>query len=438
MHNFFLPVIAQGLFWGMTWQRLIPSLIIVLGSVVVSFVVILLVTSYFRFQDIVEQADEMDPRDMGSSASEVMRVQIARYLAGCARRNTSFSLSLIRPGTPGLLVRMDSDFVAAIKKSVRHDDIVCVCDDETAVLFTEAEAEDSVNILERVIGAVASQCEEISGERIRVGISSYPGHGLSGKELLRVAEQGLKEATAEQRVVLPEIVDVDAEDEESEDQLAEEAVDVEEISEELDDESEEQKPHSKEKGRRSKQKKSALLDPVTGVLKDSAISAHMQRCLSDLRYKKKRAALFCIGVNNMDQVARVHGNNVADDILAGVSRIFQDNLRADDLIGRHEQNAFLVLSECSLAEAEAIGKRISLLVQQTPIMSGHRRLRASITLGVSTYPEHGRNLHQLYKSGQKVLDYSRENDIRAYAVYDPEIHDRVAPKPLKSIKATKV
>ena len=37
---------------------------------------------------------------------------------------------------------------------------------------------------------------------------------------------------------------------------------------------------------------------------------------------------------------------------------------------------------------------------------------------------------QLYVAGQKVLDHSRANDIRAYAVYDPNIHDKIQSKPI--------
>ena len=122
-------------------------------------------------------------------------------------------------------------------------------------------------------------------------------------------------------------------------------------------------------------------------------------------------------------------------MLVGVSKILQANLRADDLIGRHEKYAFLVLTEASLNDAEIIGKRISTLVQQRAMVSGAKRIKTTITLGVSAYPDHGRNLHALYKAGQKVLDYSRMNDIRAYAVYDPKIHDSMPSKPMKSIKS---
>jgi diguanylate cyclase (GGDEF)-like protein len=403
---------------------MLTGILSVVAATAVSFAVIVLIASYYRFQHIVELAEDTDPEEMGATAIDILRVQLARYLAGCARRNTSFSLSLIRVDNLGMEVRMDSPVVEAVKRAVRHDDITCVFDGQTLALLTEAEPEDSESMLARVVDAVSADLSDLSADRLRVGIASYPGHGLSGKELLRISAESLEEADARRPIVMPEIVDPEAEDEEAEG--AEGAPEGEAVAEEEVD-----KGSKGWKGRR----KSAMLDPLTGVLKPSAVSAYMQRLMSDLRHKKKKMCLFCIGVNNMEHIARFHGEEAADDVLVGVSAVLQGNVRADDLIGRHEKHAFLILVQASLENAEIIGRRISTLVQRNEVVSGTKKIKTTITLGVAAYPEHGRNLHHLYRAGQKVLDHSRENDIRAYAVYDPEIHDSMPSKPMKSIKS---
>ena len=457
MQSIFNSISGDPDFWASFGKEFLFSALAVFGSAILFFIIVLLAVSYYRFLDIVEEAEKVSPDEMGTTAGEVLRVQIARYLAGCGRRGTSFSMALIKPGTLGFRVRMESKFVGAIKASVRGDDLLCVYDDDTAVLFLESEPEDAENILKRVVHVVADCCEEIDEGLVRVGIASYPGHGLSGKALIDVAEQGLAETSEERPIVLPEIVDEDAEAEEDDlegddaevfEDNTEHAVDDGDLSggaklaDDLD--AEEDEPLDSDgtedvpKKRHRRSRKEALLDPLTGVLKPSALSVHMQRRLGDLRYKKKKAALFCIGVNNMPHIARFHGEQAANDVLAGVSKVLQDYLRADDLVGRHEDHAFLVLSECTLEDAELIGKRLSVIVQQTQFASGMRKLKTSITVGVSAFPEHGRSLHQLYVAGQKVLDHSRENDIRAYAVFDPEVHNRMPSKPLRSIKSTQI
>ena len=425
----FLPtILAQSDFLG--------SAIGVVVSIGVSFALITLVASYYRFQHILKLAEKEQPEEAGVVTGDFLRVQLARYLTGCSRRGTSFSMALVRAANPDAPARMGAVLTDAIRQAVREVDTTCIFDERTAVLLAESEAEDAEDILARVLHEVSTSCSDLSTEQLRVGIASYPGHGDRGKALMSVAMEGLEQTDADRPIVMPEIILVDNEDESDEE---EQEADVHEagmheadaVTEHAEDE--EKKKSGGWRGRRQ----DAVLDPVTGVLKPSAVSAYMQRLMSELRYKKKKIALFCIGVNNMEHIGRFHGEQAADDILAGVSGILQEHLRASDLIGRHEKFAFLALVQCSLDEAELIGRRISTLVHQAEFRSEGKKLKTTVTLGVSAYPEHGRNLHQLYTAGQKVLDHSRANDIRAYAVYDPEIHDKVPSKPMKSIKSVK-
>jgi diguanylate cyclase (GGDEF)-like protein len=402
-----------------------------LAAIAVSFLVIGLTASYYRFQHLVQLAEDTQPEEMGATAFDILRVQMARYLAECARRGTSFTIALIQPNDELAEVHMGTPFMLALKKAARSDDLVCIYDPQTAALLLETGAEDSEGVFLRMVADVAESCSDLSTANFRVGLASYPGHGLSGKELLAVANQGLAETTEERPVILPEIMDADEEDED--DIATEEEIDVQERADEGPAEADKA---VKTSGRREKRRKTAMLDDLTGVLKPSAISAYMQRMMSELKRKKRKVALFCIGVNNIESVERIHGKEIAEDVLVGVSKVLQESLRADDLIGRHEKYAFLVLAEASLEDAEIIGRRISTKIQQNAIVTRGAKVKTTVTLGVAVYPEHGRNLHVLYQAGQKVLDHSRENDIRAYAVYDPEIHDSMPSKPMKSMKAS--
>ncbi len=405
----------------------VASILGVAAAMAVSFVVITLVSSYYRFQKIVEQAEEADPEEMGASASAVLRVQMARYLAGCARRNTSFTLALIRLPKAENPVRMGSPEMAAVKAAARRGDVACVFDEQTVVLLLESEPEDGVNILTRITAALGA-----GFEGVRAGLSSYPGHGLSGKDLIAAAVGALETATDDEPIFMPEIEDADAEDADEADGDAEAQDETADVETADPDEQDDHAPASR--GWRDR-RANAMLDELTGVLKPSAISTYMQRVMSELRRQKKEAALFCIGLNNMNHIERFHGVDAAGDVMAGVSKLLQSCLRAEDLIGRHEKYAYLVLAQCSPEEAEIIGRRITTRVQQAQFQAGNKKLKTTVTLGVASFPQHGRNLHHLYLAGQRVLDHSRANDIRAYAVYDPEIHDKVDTKPMKSIKS---
>ena len=180
-----------------------------------------------------------------------------------------------------------------------------------------------------------------------------------------------------------------------------------------------------------------LLDPMTGVLRDKLLSTYMHRRLNEFRLKKHPVALFCVGVDNMDQIQRFHGEAAHDALLAEVSQQLQLNLRSGDMIGRHEERGFLVLVGCGVEYMEAVAQRVCGAVQQAICRFEGKRLRTTVTVGISHYPAHGKNLHQLYVKGDKVVSYCRENDIRGYAVYAEQLHGRQKVLPAASIKATR-
>lgn len=418
--HLFIPMMAE-------IPGLLTGVLSVVAAMAISFTAILLIASHYRFQHIMEQAEDTDPEEMGVSASDVLRVQLARFVTGCSRRGTSFSLTLIRAGGQRARLRMDSPFIRLLKQETRRDDVCCVFDDRTAALLTENDPEDSLHIITRIAERAADRSGPAAA-RLLAGIASFPGHGSTGSDLLRTAVAALAEAEDGRPFVMPEVVDPDEEEADDEEDAAAEA-----------DAGDADSDSGEENGTSwTRRRKTSMLDELTGVLKPSAVSSYMQRMMNDIRQKKKKAALFCIGINNLEFIERFHGAQAIDDILMAVSKILQEHVRATDLIGRHEKHAFLVLAQVPLADAEKIGHRISTEVQHAEIRSGSRKLKTTITLGVAAYPEHGRNLHQLYKAGQKVLDYNRKNDIRAYAVYDPSIHDMVPSKPMKSIRSIEV
>ena len=198
----FIPTIAAQL-------DPVTSVLGVVTAVAGSFITITLFASYYRFQHIVEQAEEFSPEEMGASANDVLRVQLARYLAGCARRGTSFSLALIRFKGLETDVRMDSPLTLAVKHAARCTDVTCLFNEQTIVLLLESEPEDGINILARISSAIG---DDFAGGR--VGLASYPGHGLSSKELIEVAVGALELTTDHEPIVLPEIEDPDEDEDE--------------------------------------------------------------------------------------------------------------------------------------------------------------------------------------------------------------------------------
>ena len=124
----------------------------------------------------------------------------------------------------------------------------------------------------------------------------------------------------------------------------------------------------------------------------------------------------------MSKIISFYGKGHHDVLLAEVSKKLQSCMRPSDMIGRHDEHGFLILVKCDSSQAEGVAQRLCGIIQKHTCIYENKSLRTTITIGISVYPEHGRNLHDLYRKAQCVVEHCRANDIRGYAYYNKKIH----------------
>jgi diguanylate cyclase (GGDEF)-like protein len=179
-------------------------------------------------------------------------------------------------------------------------------------------------------------------------------------------------------------------------------------------------------GELSKEDKNAALDPLTGVIRPAVVGSYMRKYLFEIRRDKKPAALLCVGINRIDQIIKLHGELAADDVTAGVSKVLQNLTRDIDLIGRYHRDDFMILMPCTLQQGEVIATRLREAVQKELFVSGTKRIKTAVSIGITAMPEHGRNLRELFSGAYRALEVLREWNTTACLVYDPAKHAKKA------------
>jgi diguanylate cyclase (GGDEF)-like protein len=268
-----------------------------------------------------------------------------------------------------------------------------------AIIDTEEEHVPAA--ARRIADSLRKKAMTLSGvSAVRSAVSSFPMHGLNTQTLIDAATNAL------------ETVEFDG-------PLAICIAPVPEAAEKSEDESE-------SIGELSRQDKNAALDPLTGVLKPAVVGSYMRKYLDEIRRSKKPAVLFCIGINRIDQIIKMHGELAADDVIAGVGQILQRITRDCDLIGRYHRDDFLVLAPCTLQQGEMIATRLREAVQKEVFVSGTKRIKTAVSIGITAHPEHGRNLRDLFRCAYRALEVVRGWNTTACLVYDPEQHGKKA------------
>ena len=118
----------------------------------------------------------------------------------------------------------------------------------------------------------------------------------------------------------------------------------------------------------------------------------------------------------------MYGEQSADDVIAGVGKVLQRLTRDCDIIGRFHRDDFLVLAPCTLQQGQMIAVRLREAVQKEVFISGGKRIKTSVSIGITAHPEHGRNLRTLFNGAHRALEVVRDWNTTACLVYDPAQH----------------
>ena len=337
------PILAQ--------INLFESILGFIAVVVFTFLMITWLMSFIRFQDIIGLLNTEDVTESIASDS-ILQLQLAKFLTASGREQIPFGL--LKCSIPsGVSIE---ELEAVWKPAIRESDWIMPLDEQAMILLLRCDREDVEVLWDRLCRALP----RVSSSAWQVGATSFPEDGLSGRVLLAGVNLALEVSIKEGSL-----------------QWAEEV----EVEDEMEPKTE---PESDEEGDESTSGHDKLLDPLTGVLRDRVLSTFMHRQLNEYRLKKEPVALFCVAVDNMEQIRSFHGKAAHDQLLAEISKVLQSSLRSADIIGRYEEHGFLILVGCKSDQAERIAQRVCGMIQKKVCMFEEKRLRTTTTVGIGS------------------------------------------------------
>jgi diguanylate cyclase (GGDEF)-like protein len=134
---------------------------------------------------------------------------------------------------------------------------------------------------------------------------------------------------------------------------------------------------------------------------------------------ESRLGLLMLELDDFKQVNDSYGQAAGDLVLQGVAKFLQQNLRGHDLICRYDGQKFVILMNTIEADifsqcAEGIRQSIMALESQYE----DQIIQVTCSIGGAMFPKDARNLDQLIKLADDMLDkakQSRKNEVRIYA-----------------------
>jgi diguanylate cyclase (GGDEF)-like protein len=367
---------------------------------VISFAIITLINSTYRFHRMIQLSE--NELTTIEDCNDFFFIQVTRYLSKINRTSSGFGVFIVQFRTETLSKRDTQEtLLNELKKISRNtDDKICLFRDDCVAAIIDTEETNIPATVARILIDLKKTSATLAGvSAFRIGISSFPLHGINTQQLINTATDALETVSFDNPLPFC-IAPAPA--------TALTAIEKEKSIGEI--------------GELSREDKNAAIDPLTGVLKPAAVGSYMRKYLDEIRRRKEPAVLLCVGINRIDQIIQLHGETAADDVITGVSKVLRRITRDCDLIGRFHRDDFLILAPCTLQQGQAIATRLRDAVQKEVYIAGGKRIKTAVSIGITSHPEHGRNLRKLFGCAYRALEIIREWNTTACLVYNPAQH----------------
>jgi diguanylate cyclase (GGDEF)-like protein len=151
--------------------------------------------------------------------------------------------------------------------------------------------------------------------------------------------------------------------------------------------------------------------------------AHFYALLEDaidrsLNTQSQNALLF-LDIDNFKQINDSLGHIVGDDVLQKIAELFKQWLPSHIYVARLGGDEFVVLIQEYHYENEVAKIASQLLrISHKPLTIDGHQLYVSISIGISTFPEHGKTREDVLRNSDSALYKAKEHGKNNYAFYD--------------------
>jgi two-component system cell cycle response regulator len=165
----------------------------------------------------------------------------------------------------------------------------------------------------------------------------------------------------------------------------------------------------------------ATTDGMTGLLnKRAMLEAAHQKVASSARFGRKLSVV----VTDIDWFKKVndtYGHDVGDQVIKGLGAILTRQKRSTDQVARFGGEEFVVLCEqTDEAGAMLLAQRIREELEKTTFHAGKESFKVTCSLGVSTFPEAGRDWDSLFKAADEALYASKHGGRNQATAWAPK------------------
>lgn len=162
----------------------------------------------------------------------------------------------------------------------------------------------------------------------------------------------------------------------------------------------------------------AIIDSLTNVFNRRYYLERFREEIERSRKFNYKFSCLMIDIDYFKDFNDRYGHIVGDAILRELSRTIQENIREIDLIGRYGGEEFsIILSETDKDAASFAAERIRKAIEEKSIKVYDEELKITVSIGVSTYPQDGKDMARLIDRADSALYKAKQSGRNKVCLY---------------------